>query len=136
MCAAGDPESWEACSFALVAMLGPLGLRIFEATGADIADLVRSTAAGSCGCGKGTKIVLVPLPPAVGQSGHRPCRRLQGPRVDPADTGRLYLYASTSIKKPRHFQRTGRRTMIVASSGQIITETGHDHESAGDDRLA
>ena len=32
-------ESANPCDFALVAMLGPLGLRIFEATGADIADL-------------------------------------------------------------------------------------------------
>jgi integrase len=32
-------ESSNPCDFALVAMLGLLGLRIFEATGADIADL-------------------------------------------------------------------------------------------------
>jgi hypothetical protein len=36
--------------FALVAMLGLLGLRIFEATGADIADLGESTATGFCAC--------------------------------------------------------------------------------------
>jgi integrase/recombinase XerD len=49
--------------FALVAMLGLLGLRIFEATSADLGEehghrVLRV-------CGKGTKIVLVPLPPAV-----------------------------------------------------------------------
>ena len=59
-------ESHSQCDFALVAMLGLLGLRIFEATGASIEDLseehghrvlrVRS---------KGSKVVLVPLPPAV-----------------------------------------------------------------------
>ena len=32
-------ESANPCDFALVAMLGLLGLRIFEATGADVADL-------------------------------------------------------------------------------------------------
>jgi hypothetical protein len=32
-------QSPDSCDFALVAMLGLLGLRIFEATGADIADL-------------------------------------------------------------------------------------------------
>jgi integrase/recombinase XerD len=32
-------QSLNPCDFALVAMLGLLGLRIFEATGADIADL-------------------------------------------------------------------------------------------------
>jgi integrase/recombinase XerD len=55
--------------FALVAMLGLLGLRIFEATAANITDLgeehghrvLRVT-------GKGTKVVLVPLPPAVSRA--------------------------------------------------------------------
>ena len=54
--------------FALVAMLGLLGLRIFEATGSNVTDLgeehghrvLRVT-------GKGTKTVLVPLPPAVSE---------------------------------------------------------------------
>jgi len=52
--------------FALVALLGPLGLRISEACGSNIADLgeehghrVRRAR------GKGGKVVLVPLPPAV-----------------------------------------------------------------------
>ena len=55
--------------FALVAMLGLLGLRIFEATGADIAD--RGEEHGHRVlrvCGKGSKVVLVPLPPAVGRA--------------------------------------------------------------------
>ena len=63
-------ESPNPCDFALVAMLGLLGLlglRIFEATGADIGDLGeehghRVLRVG----GKGTKIVLVPLPPSDG----------------------------------------------------------------------
>jgi integrase/recombinase XerD len=47
--------------FALVAMLGLLGLRIFEATGADIADLGEEHGHRVLRvCGKGTKIVLVP----------------------------------------------------------------------------
>lgn len=41
-------ESPNRYDFALVAMLGLLGLRIFEATGADIADLAKSTATGYC----------------------------------------------------------------------------------------
>jgi len=56
-------QSPNQCGLALVAMLGVLGLRIFEATGADIADpgeehghrVLRV-------CGKGTNVVLVPLP--------------------------------------------------------------------------
>src|SRR5215469_7240820 len=55
--------------FALVAMLGLLGLRIFEATGADIADLGEEHGHRVLRvCGKGTKVVLVPLPPAVGRA--------------------------------------------------------------------
>jgi site-specific recombinase XerD len=62
-------ESSHLCDFALVAMLGLLGLRIFEATGADIADLGEEHGHRVLRvCGKGTKIVLIPLPPAVGRA--------------------------------------------------------------------
>ena len=62
-------ESFNACDFALVALLGLLGLRIFEATGADIADLGEEHGHRVLHvCGKGTKVVLVPLPPAVGRA--------------------------------------------------------------------
>ena len=77
-------ESVNPCDFALVAMLGLLGLRIFEATAADIADLGEEHGHRVLRvCGKGTKIVLVPLPPA-GRPGHRPGSRLQDPGADPA----------------------------------------------------
>jgi site-specific recombinase XerC len=47
-------------------MLELLGLRIFEATGADIAGLGEEHAHRVLRvCGKGTKVALVPLPPAV-----------------------------------------------------------------------
>jgi len=62
-------ESSSRYDFALVAMLGLLGLRIFEATGADIADLGEEHGHRVLRvCGKGTKVVLVPLPPAVGRA--------------------------------------------------------------------
>src|SRR5918992_172204 len=55
--------------FALVAMLGLLGLRIFEATRADIDDLGEEHGHRVLRVvGKGTRIVLVPLPPAVGRA--------------------------------------------------------------------
>jgi integrase/recombinase XerD len=55
--------------FALVAMLGLLGLRIFEATGADVADLGKEHGHRVLRvCGKGAKVVLIPLPPAVGRA--------------------------------------------------------------------
>jgi integrase/recombinase XerD len=57
--------------FALVAMLGLLGLRIFEATGADIGDLGEEHGHRVLRvCGKGGKVVLVPLPPG-GRPGDR-----------------------------------------------------------------
>jgi integrase/recombinase XerD len=50
-------------------MLGLLGLRIFEATGANIADLGGEHRRRVLRvCGKGTKIVLVPPPPAAGRA--------------------------------------------------------------------
>src|SRR5579871_658337 len=62
-------ESPNPYDFALVAMLGLLGLRIFEATSTNIADLGEEHGHQVLRvCGKGTKIVLVPLPPAVGRA--------------------------------------------------------------------
>jgi integrase/recombinase XerD len=62
-------ESANSSDFALVAMLGLLGLRIFEATSANIADLGEEHGHRVLRvCGKGTKVVLVPLPPAVGRA--------------------------------------------------------------------
>jgi integrase len=50
-------------------MLGLLGLRIFEATGADITDLGEEHGHRVLRvCGKGTKVVLIPLPPAVARA--------------------------------------------------------------------
>ena len=61
-----SPNSYD---FALVAMLGLLGLPIFEATGADIAHLGEEHGHRVLRVhGKGGKIVLVPLPPAVGRA--------------------------------------------------------------------
>jgi hypothetical protein len=54
-------QSPNPADFALVAMLGLLGLRIFEATGADIGDLGEEHGHRVLRvCGKGTKVVLVP----------------------------------------------------------------------------
>src|ERR671932_1000255 len=52
--------------FALVALLGLLGLRIFEACGSSIADLGEEHGHRVLRVrGKGGKVVLIPLPPAV-----------------------------------------------------------------------
>ncbi len=62
-------------------MLGLLGLRIFDASGADITDLGEEHGHRVLRvCGTGTKVVLVPLPPAVGRAVDRAIgRRLDGP---------------------------------------------------------
>src|SRR5918912_4467199 len=55
--------------FALVALLGLLGLRIFEACGANINDLGEEHGNRVLRVrGKGGKVVLIPLPPAVSRA--------------------------------------------------------------------
>jgi integrase/recombinase XerD len=62
-------ESSNPCDVALVAMLGLLGLRIFEATGADVTGLGEEPGHRVLRVrGKGTKVVLIPLQPAVGRA--------------------------------------------------------------------
>jgi integrase/recombinase XerD len=66
--------------FALVTMLGLLGLRIFEACGADIADVGEEHGHRVLRVvGKGAKVVLVPLPTSggasVGPRDHGPSHR-------------------------------------------------------------
>lgn len=68
MLAAGR-ESPNQFDFALVCLLGLLGLRIFEACRLDIADLSEEHGHRVLRViGKGHKIALVPLPPAVGRA--------------------------------------------------------------------
>ena len=87
-------QSAHHCDFALVAMLGLLGLQIFEATGAGIAGLAEEHGHRVLRvCGKGTKIVLIPLPPAVG----RPIDRAIGAR-----TSGLILLNSRGARMDRH----------------------------------
>jgi hypothetical protein len=93
------------CDFALVVMLGRLGLRIFEATSAAIVDLgeehghrvLRVVA-------KGTKTVLVPLPPAVGRAIDRAVAgRTSGPILLNTRGGRMDRHAAT--RRLRHLAR-------------------------------
>jgi integrase len=81
--AARDPAN--PSDFALAAVPGLLGLRIFEATSADIADLGEEHGHRVLRvCGTGTKIVPVPLPPAVGRAIDRAVGA-RGPRAGPAE---------------------------------------------------
>jgi integrase/recombinase XerD len=98
-------------------MLGLLGLRIFETTGADIDDLgevhghrvlrVR---------GKGDKIALVPLPPAVGRAIDRAIAdRSHGP----------ILRSRTGARMDRHCAT--RRLRALARTGGISIVRMHPH---------
>lgn len=78
---AASRASGNVYDFALVAMLGLLGLRIFEACGANIADLGEEHGHRVLKVhGKGDKIVLTPLPPAVQRAIERAIEgRAEGP---------------------------------------------------------
>ena len=111
--------------FALVAMLGLLGLRIFEATGADIDDLGEEHGHRVLRVvGKGTRIVLIPLPPAVGRAiDHAIGERRAGPillntrgaRMDRhAATRRLRRLAAESVVRlARMHPHTLRHTFVT-----------------------
>ena len=99
-------ESASSYDFALVAMLGLLGLRIFETTGADIGDLGEEHGHRVLRVrGKGSKIVLVPLPPAVGRAIDRAVgNRTTGPILLNTRGGRMDRHAAT--RRLRHLADT------------------------------
>src|SRR5207247_3343337 len=110
-------ESSNACGFALVAMLGLLGLRIFEATGTDIADLGEEHSHRVLRvCGKGTKTVLIPLPPAVGRAIDR--------AIDSRTHGPI-LVNRRGVRMDRH-AATRRLRRLAQTAGVQITRP-HPH---------
>jgi integrase/recombinase XerD len=110
-------ESVYRCDFALVAMLGLLGLRIFEATGADIADLGEEHGHRVLRVrGKGGKVVLVPLPPAVGRAIDR--------AIDFRTAGAILLN-SRGTRMDRH-AATRRLRNLARAAGVRIGRT-HPH---------
>jgi integrase/recombinase XerD len=110
-------QSPNRCDFALVAMLGLLGLRIFEATGADIGDLGEEHGHRVLRvCGKGAKVVLIPLPPAVGRAIDQAARsRPRGP----------ILLNSRGARMDRH-AATRRLHRLARTAGIQVTRT-HPH---------
>jgi integrase/recombinase XerD len=111
--------------FALVALLGLLGLRIFEACGANIADLGEEHGHRVLRVrGKGGKVVLVPLPPAVARAidwaadsraAGPILRNTLGARMDRnAATRRLkHLAATAGIRMPRMHPHMLRHTFVT-----------------------
>lgn len=83
--------------FALFALLGLLGLRIFEACGSNIADLGEEHGHRVLRVrGKGGKVVLIPLPPAVARSIDRAVdNRTSGPILRDTPGGRMDRHAAT-----------------------------------------
>jgi integrase/recombinase XerD len=110
-------QSVDPCAFALVVMLGLLGLRIFEATGADITDLGEEHGHRVLRvCGKGTKVVLIPLPPAVA----RAIDQATGTR-----TGGPILLNSRGTRMDRH--AATRRLRRLAATAGIQIARAHPH---------
>lgn len=109
-------ESSNANDLALVCMLGLLGLRILEATGADVESLSEVHGHRVLSVrGKGDKPALVPLPPAVGA-------------FDLAIVGRdrdAILRSSTGNRMDRHCAT--RRLRALAKSARISTTRMHPH---------
>jgi integrase/recombinase XerD len=103
--------------FALVAMLGLLGLRIFEACAANIADIGEEHGHRVLKVrGKGGKIVLVPLPPAVARAIDR--------AVDDRDDGPI-LRSSRGARMDRH--AATRRLKHLAETAGLRIPKMHPH---------
>jgi site-specific recombinase XerD len=103
--------------FALVATLGLLGLRIFEATGSNINDLGEEHGHRVLRvCGKGGKVVLVPLPPAVSRAIER--------SVDERTTGAILL-TSRGTRMDRHCAT--RRLRRLAEQAGVKLSRMHPH---------
>jgi integrase len=112
--------------FALIAMLGLLGLRIFAACAANIADLGEEHGYHVLKVrGKGGKIVLVPLPPSAaraiehaiaGRDNGPILRNTAGRRMDRhAATRRLVHLSETSgIRMPRMHPHMLRHTFVTS----------------------
>jgi integrase/recombinase XerD len=121
----GGRDSTNTNDFALVCLLGLLGLRICEATGANIDDLGEEHGHRVLRVrGKGSKVVLVPLPPAVARAVDRAVgsrtigpilRNRRGERMDRhAATRRLrHVAATCALRLPRLHPHMLRHTFVT-----------------------
>ncbi|MFI5916907.1 tyrosine-type recombinase/integrase [Dactylosporangium sp. NPDC051541] len=110
--------------FALIALLGPLGLRIFEACGSKITDLGKGHGHRVLRVrGKGGKVVFVPLPPAVARAVERAVGdRCDGPTLCNMRGGRMdrhasfwrlrHLAAAAGVRMPQMHPNMRRHTFV------------------------
>jgi integrase/recombinase XerD len=114
---AAGRDSTNPNDFALVAMLGLLGLRIFEATATNTTDLGEIHGHRVLTIhGKGDKLATVPLPPAVGRAIDR--------AIDLRDTGPI-LTNRAARRMSRH--SATRRLRHLAQTARISTARMHPH---------
>lgn len=112
--------------FALVTMLGLLGLRIFEATGSDIEDLGEQHGHRVLRVyGKGDKIALVPLPPAVGRAIERADDRAAGPILLTARGTRMDRHCAT--RRLRHLAETSGGQAAADAPAHAQAHLRHHH---------
>jgi integrase/recombinase XerD len=141
-------ESANPFDFALVCLLGLRGLRIFEAVGADIDDLGEEHGHRVLRVrGKGGKVVLVPLPPAVSRAvewaaGDRAGGALlvnrRGARMDRhAATRRLrQLAAVAGVRLPRMHPHMLRHTFVTTMLDAGVIAPARVHSRAEDSRTS
>ena len=107
-------------------MLGLLGLRIFEATGADVGDLGEGHGHRVLRvCGKGTKVVLVPFPPALGRAIDSWVR---GPILLNSRGSRMDRHAAT--RRLRHLAETA-GIQIASAHPHILRHTSRPCSTLG-----
>ena len=128
-------ESPNPYDFALVAMLGLLGLRIFEATSADIGDLGEEHGHRVLRvCGKGTKVVQVPRPSAAGRAIDRAAGlrdrgpillNTRGARMDRhAATRRLRRLAQATGLRTKVHPHMLRHTYVICTASDVVRDMG------------
>ena len=124
-------ESPSPCDFAPVAMLGLLGLRIFEATSASIADLGEEHGHRVLSVyGKGTKVDLVPLPPAVVRAVDQAVGvRTRGPILLNSRGARMDRHAATP--RLRHLAEAADIQATRGAPAHAASYLCHDHARRG-----
>ena len=120
-------DSTNPYDFALVTMLGLLGLRIFEATGACTEDLSDSHGHRVLRVhGKGDKVVLTPLPPAVARAIDRAATdRSSG--THPAEPHRRPYGQARRDPPPSGARPTGRHPAPTCAPTHAAPHLRHHH---------